>query len=132
MTEKELFIPNIDRKEFENLISLGLTTEEIADFYMTNYGLILRWVRYEYKTTHPQAHIKRLQAKAKVIFLTEQRKLARGETKGNVVASNWIGKNYFGQSDPDKAIFRKEEPNVDVEERPDVFNEIAKRLKGGK
>lgn len=43
----------------------------------------------------------------------------------------WLRKQWLHEKDPDKEIVSKNE-EVDIEERPDVFDEIAKRLAGGK
>lgn len=93
---------NIDNKEFENLINLGLTEEDICDYFMISKQVLYNWVKETYKIDAPYRYIKKLRAKAKVSFLAEQRKVARGEMGGNPTVSIWIGKNYFGQNDPDK------------------------------
>lgn len=106
---------NIDKKEFENMINLGMTVQDICDFYMLKEESLLNWVREEYNAKHPEMFLRKLRAKAKVSFLAEQRKVARGEMGGNPTVSIWIGKNYFGQVDPDK---HEQEQTIYVQTNP--------------
>lgn len=112
---------NIDKQEFEQLINLGLKDEEICDYFMCCQSGLNQWIKVTYRTEHPYQTVKKLRIHAKATFLAEQRRLAQK----NPTQSIWVGKNIFGQRDPDKV----EEKNADEVED---WSPISEMLKDGK
>ena len=96
-------INDIDKDKFEKLVSLGLSDEEIANFFKITTGKLWKWVKIAYKTNKPMVELKSLRASAKAMFLAEQRSLAR---KSHIL-SIWIGKNIFDQSDSKREEVRE-------------------------
>ena len=114
---KHKVTPNtIDKQKFEALVRLGLTTEELIEFFMVNSGMLWSWIKQVYNTRTPLVLLKKMRVEGKVEFLTKQRKLA----EKNPAMSIWFGKNYYDQSD------EREEQNVaDFED----LNPLIKLLK---
>lgn len=85
----------IDKKQFEQLVCLGLTDEELQQFFMVNSGKYYQWIKIVYHTRSPLSVIKKLRVQGKIDFMVKQRKLA----EKNHTVSIWVGKNYYSQTD---------------------------------
>lgn len=84
----------IDKDKFEYLVKLGLSNEEIVDFFMTNSAKMWSWIKKTYNTKRPLVILKKMRTEGKIDFLVKQRKLAE-----KIVVSIWLGKNYYSQTD---------------------------------
>ena len=116
MAKHKVTPTTIDKQKFEALVRLGLTTEELIEFFMVNSGMLWSWIKMVYQTRTPLVLLKKMRVEGKVEFLTKQRKLA----EKNPAMSIWFGKNYYDQSD------EREEQNVtDFED----LNPLIKLLK---
>lgn len=85
----------IDKDKFEYLVKLGLSNEEIVDFFMTNSAKMWSWIKKTYNTKRPLVILKKMRTEGKIDFLVKQRKLA----EKNPAVSIWLGKNYYSQTD---------------------------------
>ena len=85
----------IDKDRFEYLVKLGLSNEEIVDFFMTNSAKMWSWIKKTYNTKRPLVILKKMRTEGKIDFLVKQRKLA----EKNPAVSIWLGKNYYSQTD---------------------------------
>lgn len=99
MSKKKVTLDLIDKTKFESLVRLGLTDEELIQFFMINSGQLYSWVKMSYNTNSPLVMIKKLRVEGKVDFMLKQRKLA----EKNPAISIWLGKNYFNQNDEKEA-----------------------------
>ena len=85
----------IDKKKFETLVKLGLSNEELIEFFMINSSQLWSWIKQVYETRKPFVVLKKIRVEGKIEFLSSQRLLAM---KDHVV-SIWVGKNYYNQKD---------------------------------
>lgn len=98
----------INKAQFEQMINLGMSEQEIADFFMVTTGRMYGWIKLVYNTKHPYMLIKKMRVQAKYFFVAEQRMLA----KKNPTQSIWLGKNYFGQTEVQPEIKPDEIDNI--------------------
>ena len=106
----------IDKAKFESLVHLGLTTEELIEFFMINSSQLWSWIKQVYKVRKPMVLLKKLRVEGKIDFLAKQRKLA----ERNPAMAIWFGKNYFDQTDG-----KEEAEQADYED----LNPLVKLLK---
>ena len=85
----------IDKQKFEAIVRLGLTNEELIEFFMINSAQLWHWIKLVYHTTRPLLVLKKMRVEGKIDFMAKQRKLA----EKNPTISIWLGKNYYGQVD---------------------------------
>jgi len=95
MAKKRIEVEDIDKQKFEALVKLGLSNQELVEFFMTNGGQLWSWVKRTYNTRSPLVVIKKIRIEGKIEFMMKQRKLA----EKNQTVSIWIGKNYYDQTD---------------------------------
>lgn len=95
MAKKKVTPELIDKQKFEVIVRLGLSNEELIEFFMINSGQLWQWIKVTYNTRSPLLVLKKMRAEGKVEFMLKQRKLA----ERNPAISIWIGKNYYGQID---------------------------------
>ena len=107
----------IDKKKFEKYVKLGLSDEELQQFFMVNSGQFYQWVKVTYKTKKPLVLIKKMRVQGKIDFLTSQKTLAKKEP----AVSIWVGKNYYAQTD-----------KIEIEQQKDYedLNPLVKLLQG--
>lgn len=98
----------INKQQFEQMVNLGMSEQEIADFFMVTTGKMYGWIKLVYNTNHPYMLIKKMRVQAKYFFMAEQRMLA----KKNPASSIWIGKNYFGQAEEQDQVKAEEIDNI--------------------
>ena len=85
----------IDIKQFEQMVKMQMTDEELEQFFGVTSGQLYKWVKKVYKVKSPLTQIKKLRMQGKRLFLSMQWKLA----EKNPTVAIWLGKNYFGQTD---------------------------------
>ena len=85
----------IDKAKFESLVHLGLSTEELIQFFMVNSSQLWSWIKQVYNTRTPLVVLKKMRVEGKIDFLAKQRKLA----ERNPAMAIWFGKNYYDQTD---------------------------------
>ena len=95
MSKKKVTPELIDKQKFESIVRLGLSTEELIEFFMVNSGQLWQWIKVTYDTRSPLVLLKKMRVEGKIDFLAKQRKLA----EKNPAMSIWFGKNYYEQSD---------------------------------
>ena len=95
MAKKRVTTDLIDKQKFESLVRLGLSHEELIQFFMVNSGQLWQWIKLTYNTRTPLVLLKKIRVEGKVDFLLKQRKLA----EKNPSMSIWFGKNYYDQKD---------------------------------
>ena len=95
MAKKRVTTDLIDKQKFESLVRLGLSHEELIQFFMINSGQLWQWIKLTYNTRTPLVLLKKIRVEGKVDFLLKQRKLA----EKNPSMSIWFGKNYYDQKD---------------------------------
>lgn len=89
----------IDRKQFESLLKLQCTLEEIAGFFSDQLNgcsedTIERWCKRTYKANFADVS-KKCRAPGKISLRRYQFELA----KKNASMAIWLGKQYLGQKD---------------------------------
>lgn len=94
----------IDIKQFEQMVKMQMTDEELQEFFGVNSGQLYKWVKKVYKVKSPLVQIKKLRAQGKRVFLAMQWKLA----EKNPAVAIWLGKNYFGQTDESESSSKAE------------------------
>lgn len=84
----------IDKAKFELLVKLGLTSEELIEYFMVNSSQLWSWIKQVYNVRKPLVLLKKMRVEGKIDFMAKQRKLA----ERNPAVSIWIGKNYYDQN----------------------------------
>ena len=95
MAKKKITIDSIDKTKFEGVVHLGLSTEEICDFFTINTSQLWSWIKQAYDTRSPMVTLKKIRVEGKIEFLSSQRRLAQK----NPAMAIWFGKNYYDQTD---------------------------------
>jgi len=95
MAKKKITLESIDKDKFEATVHLGLSTEEICDFFMINTSQLWSWIKQAYNTRSPMVTLKKIRVEGKMEFLASQRRLAQK----NPAMAIWFGKNYYDQTD---------------------------------
>lgn len=95
MAKKKVTADLIEKTKFESVVRLGLTHEELIEFFMINSGQLWQWIKLVYNTKSPLVMLKKIRMEGKVEFLSKQRRLA----EKNPSMSIWFGKNYYDQRD---------------------------------
>ena len=95
MAKKKVTPETIDKAKFESLVHLGLSTEELIQFFMVNSSQLWSWIKQVYNTRTPLVVLKKMRVEGKIDFLAKQRKLA----ERNPAMAIWFGKNYYDQTD---------------------------------
>ena len=95
MAKTKITVESINKQEFEKLVRLGLSNEELIEFFMINSSQLWSWIKQAYETRKPLVILKKIRVQGKIDFLNSQRLLAM---KDHVV-SIWVGKNYYNQTD---------------------------------
>lgn len=95
MSKVKVTLDTIDKKQFESLVAIGLTNEELVQFFMINEFIMWNWIKKAYHTKSPLVVLKKIRVQSKADFLLKQRKLA----EKNPTISIWLGKNYYDQTD---------------------------------
>lgn len=95
MSKVKVDVNTIDKKQFESLVAIGLTNEELIEFFMINSAILWNWIKKAYHTKSPLVVLKKIRVQSKADFLLKQRKLA----EKNPTISIWLGKNYYDQTD---------------------------------
>lgn len=99
MAKKKVTPELIDKQKFEAVVHLGLTNEELIEFFMVNSAQLWHWIKLVYQTSRPLCVLKKMRVEGKIEFMAKQRKLA----EKNPTISIWLGKNYYGQVDEKEA-----------------------------
>lgn len=113
--------------QFETLCAFHTPIEDIAIQLDVSIVELKQWIWGTYKQDSGRVY-QRFMRTGNSILNKSALKLAEKSDRMNI----WLRKQWLSERDPDKAIVDKSAQVVDVEERPDVFDEIAKRLAGGK
>lgn len=108
----------IDKAKFELLVKLGLTSEELIEYFMVNSSQLWSWIKQVYNVRKPLVLLKKMRVEGKIDFMAKQRKLA----ERNPAVSIWIGKNYYDQN------AEKEEVSGGANDYEDL-NPLAEMLK---
>lgn len=107
MAKTKITVDSINKHDFEKLVRLGLSNEELIEFFMINSSQLWSWIKQAYETRKPLVILKKIRVQGKIDFLNSQRLLAM---KDHVV-SIWVGKNYYNQTDQ-----KEEEKQADYED----------------
>lgn len=121
MNKKHITVDLIEKTKFEEMVDLGLSDQELYEFFMVNGGALMQWVKLAYNTKHPLVWLKSMRVNAKAKFLKEQRKLAQKSH----IASIWYGKNYYGQKE-ESVVEVKEQDFEDLSPLVDMLKEEPK------
>lgn len=95
MRKKKVTVDLIDKPEFERLVHLGLSEQELYQFFECSDGALMQWIKLAYDTKNPLVRLKKLQVEGKIDFMIKQRRLA----EKNPTLSIWVGKNLYEQTD---------------------------------
>lgn len=95
MSKKKVTKDLIDKAKFESIVRLGLSDEELMQFFMVSSGQLYGWVKLVYDTRSPMVLLKKIRVEGKIDFMAKQRKLA----EKNPAISIWLGKNYYNQAE---------------------------------
>ena len=92
-------LTKIDKIQFEKLCEIQCTKLEIAGFFDCSESTIDRWVKKTYKTCFDAIFEQKCQ-KGRISLRRVQFQEA---LKGNTALLIWLGKQYLGQTDVEKA-----------------------------
>lgn len=114
----------IKKEEFEKLCQIQCTIEEISGWFHCSVDTIERWCKRTYKVKFADIFEQKRQG-GKVSLRRAQMQAALA---GNITMLIWLGKQYLGQSDVEKA--ERQQLNEKLNEIHETIN-VLKLVKEG-